>query len=47
MGYADGYLVLFPFKFPVDKESFQTVQKKAQLQYGEDEHIPSLDELAG
>jgi hypothetical protein len=39
--------VLFPFKFPVDHETFRTVQTKEQLQFGASTSFPSLRELAG
>jgi hypothetical protein len=47
VGYDEGYLILFPFKFPVDKETFATVQTKGQLQYWLDDTLPSLKEIAG
>ena len=46
-GYSSGYLVLFPFKFPVDHQTFRAVQKKEQLLYGGDDTFLSLQELAG
>ena len=47
VGYSDGYLVLYPFLFPVDVETFQTVQKKWVTSYRIDEMIPDLKDIAG
>lgn len=47
VGYSDGYLLLFPFKFPVDKDSFQTVQVKRLNQPWLRDDIPDLREISG
>lgn len=46
IGYSNGYLILFPFKFPVDQETFKTVQIKEQLQRWEKKEIPSLKSVS-
>ena len=47
VGYSDGYLVQYPFKFPVDKETFQTVQRKWMSEYWLQADIADLSEIAG
>jgi hypothetical protein len=47
VGYTDGYLIQFPFKFPVDKATFRTVQRKGEFTFRERDEIPSLKEFAG
>ena len=47
VGYSDGYLLLFPFTFPVDKDSFKTVQRKDQFKYWEVQNISDLKEVSG
>jgi hypothetical protein len=39
--------VLFPFKFPVDYETFRAVQTKGQLQFEAHTPFSSLSDLAG
>lgn len=46
IGYSSGYIIQFPFKFPVDWVTFRMVQEKNQLQRGERKDIPELETVS-
>lgn len=42
VGYSDGYLVVSPFKFPVDKATFKAIQDKVQFHERKDDRFLAL-----